>query len=182
MTATTQRQTRRILRTGSNQKDEPSLFAAGVKAGFAGGVAVSLLLLIYQIDFNLLRWVLVPLGLVVVWIVTGIMAAMFAGDAVRTSRQGARLGVVAGLVSGVIAGIASMVIAATGATFVSFGEGVLSQFSQSQLDGLASLGVSVETIRAAGATIGALFACGMGGMVVSGLLGALGGLIYPRVR
>ncbi|MFQ5611358.1 MAG: hypothetical protein ACE5H9_04415 [Anaerolineae bacterium] len=157
------------------------MFTPGLKAGLAGGVAVSILLLIYQIDFNIIRWVLVPLGLLIMWVVTGIMAAMFAGEAVVTSRQGAQVGATAGLVSGVIAGIVAMIIAATGATFVNFGEGVLTQFSQSQLDTLAGVGVTVDTIKASGAAIGALFACGLGGMSLSAALGAIGGLIYPRV-
>jgi hypothetical protein len=181
MTVTTQRRTRRIFRAGDKNKEGPSLFGSGLKAGLAGGTGISLLLLVYQVDFNLLRWVLVPLGLLIVWIVTGILAAMLAGDSVQSGRQGARIGAMSGLISGVIAGIVAMIVAALGGTFIDFGEGMLTQFSQTQLNDLAALGVSIGTIKAAGAAIGALFACGVGGMVISGLLGALGGLIYPKV-
>ena len=141
---------------------------------------VSFLLLLHQISSPFLQNVLIPPVMVIVWVVTGIGAAMMAGNQVITSRQGGRIGVVAGLVSGIVGGIAAMTIAAFGTTFTSYGEGVLAQFSDTQLATLMEVGFTEQMIATSGSVLSAMFVCGAGGMVVSALFGWLGGWLYPK--
>lgn len=157
------------------------LLGAALKAGLAGGAGVSLLLLVYQVvSFPFLQRGLIPPAILIVWIVTGIGAAMLAGEQVQTSRDGGKVGVLAGLVAGVVGGIASMVVAAFGATFTRYGEGILIQLSDTQLAALNNAGFTERLIVLSGSVIMAMFVCGVGGMVVSALLGGFGGWLYPK--
>jgi hypothetical protein len=157
------------------------LFGAAFRAGFWGGVGISALLVVYQISsIPLLRSILIPPAMIIVWIVTGIGAAMLSGDLVRTSHEGSRVGVIAGLISGAISGITAMIIAAFGVTFVQYGEGILVQFSDTQLAALTESGLTEQLIILSGSIISALFACGVGGMFVAALLGGFGGWLYPK--
>jgi len=168
-------------RTASQVVSVRSLLGAALKAGLAGGAAVSLLLLVYQVvSFPFLQRGLIPPAILIVWIVTGIGAAMLAGEQVQSDRDGGKVGVLAGLVSGVVGGIASMVIAAFGATFTRYGEGILIQLSDTQIASLNNAGFTEQLIVLSGSVITALFVCGVGGMVVSALLGGFGGWLYPK--
>ncbi len=153
---------------------------AAFKAGVTGGIVISLLLILHQISSPFLQNVLIPPVLIIVWIVTGIGAAMMAEDRVIISKQGGKTGVIAGLISGIVGGITSMVIAALGTTFIGAGEGILLQFSDTQLISLAKAGFTEQMIATSGSVISAMFVCGGGGMAVSALLGGLGGWLYPK--
>ena len=161
-------------------KTKPRILGDAFKAGLIGGLAISVLLWVYQISIELLRIALVPAALIIVWIVTGIGAAMLAGNKIKTSQEGGIVGVIAGLVSGVVQGINSMIIAAFGLTFTERGQGVLAQFSDSQLTGLLESGITSNLIVLSGSIIAAMFVCGVGGMFVSALLGGFGGWLYPK--
>ncbi len=167
-----------------NKKPTPTqirlLFNAALRAGVIGGGAVSLLLLVNLIAFPLLRNILMPPAFVIVWIVTGIGAAMLAGNLVKTSQDGRRVGVLAGLISGVVGGLTSIILAAFGVSFTQIGAGVLTEFSQAQLAAMAESGITEQLLALAGSIVAALFVCGIGGMVVSALLGGLGGWLYPK--
>lgn len=153
------------------------IFSAALRAGFWGGLAISALLLVYQISFPL-KMALIPPALITVWIVTGIGAAMLM-DA-KTSRDSSKVGAIAGIVSGTVGGITAMIIAAFGKTFA--GLGIMEQFTAAQVNALANSGLTERVIVLAGQVIAALLTCGIGGIVVSALLGWLGGWLYPRLN
>jgi hypothetical protein len=125
---------------------------------------------------------LVTLGFVVVWIGTGILAGLLAEDRIQTRRQAVANGAMAGFVAGIGGGIAAMVIAAFGALFPDLGEGVLAQFSPGQLEALAQIGIAPEAVRLGGSILSALLTCGIGGTLVSAILGSLGGRMYFGLR
>lgn len=156
-----------------------TILSTAFKAGFWGGLGISALLLVYQISFPL-KTALIPPAMIIVWIVTGIGAAMLMGSDVETSQDGRKVGVIAGIVSGTIAGITAMIIAAFGSTFGQLG--ILEQFSEAQLKTLTESGFTDQLIIVAGQIIAALFACGIGGIIVSGLLGGFGGWLYPKLN
>ena len=156
---------------------------SALKAGLAGSVGLLVVLLISLVPIpSPLGTCLVAFGFVVVWVGTGMLAGVLAGDGVKTRRQAVGAGAMAGFVAGIGGGIAAMVIAAFGALFPDLGEGVLAQFSPSQLEALAQVGLVPEAIRLAGSVLSAMLACGVGGTAVSVALSALGGRIYFRVR
>ena len=153
---------------------------AAIKAGIGGGIAASLLLLVNQIAFPLLRTVLIPPAFVTVWIVTGIAAAMFAGTRVKTPRDGFHVGLLAGIVAGTVSGLVAMLMAAFGVTFKQVGAGILTQFSAAQLESMAQSGITEQLLSAISMVIAALFVCGAGGILVAALLGGVGGWLYPK--
>lgn len=155
------------------------IFRAALRAGFWGGLAISALLLVYQISFPL-KMALIPPALITVWVVTGIGAAMLMDANVKTSQDGSRVGAIAGIVSGTIGGITAMIIAAFGKTFA--GLGIMEQFTAAQVNALANSGLTERIIVLSGQIIAALLTCGIGGIVVSALLGWLGGWLYPRLN
>ncbi|OQY47347.1 MAG: hypothetical protein B6242_05225 [Anaerolineaceae bacterium 4572_78] len=150
-------------------------------AGFVGGVAVSILVVFYQIAFPLLRFFLIPSALIIIWIVTGIGAAMVSGEHVRTSQEGGRVGILAGIVSGTLSGIVSLIIAALGITFVGIGEGFQQQFSETQLEFFVQMGISSELLILIGSVLTSLFVCGFGSMFISIMLSGFGGWLYPKI-
>lgn len=155
------------------------IFRAALRAGFWGGLAISALLLVYQISFPL-KMILIPPALITVWIVTGIGAAMLMDAHIRTSRDSSKVGAIAGIISGTIGGITAMIVAAFGQTFA--GLGIMEQFTAAQVNALANSGLTERVIVLSGQIIAALFTCGIGGIVVSALLGWLGGWLYPRLN
>ncbi len=148
------------------------------KAGLIGGTGISLLWLIFQITAPPLKTFLIPPAAIIVWLVTGIGAAMLTENSAASSRAG----LIAGLVSGTVSGIAAMIIAAFGSSFVRTGEGFSAQFSGAQLSTMAEKGLTEALVMLFGGIMAALFACGIGGMVAAGLLGWLGGWLYPRLN
>jgi hypothetical protein len=155
-------------------------FSASFKAGLVGGFAVSLLLVVNQVSPGLLQRVLIPPALVIVWVVTGIGAAMLCDDKILSSRDGGRVGLVAGIIAGIFGGITAMVIAAFGGSFISSGEGILSQLSDTQMASLTTIGFTEQLIVLSGSILAALFTCGFAGMVVAAFLGWVGGWLYPK--
>jgi hypothetical protein len=168
--------------TMSNQSraSRRGTFGASFKSGLLGGFAISLLLVVNQVSPGLLQTVLIPPALLIVWVVTGIGAAMLCDDKVKTSRDGGRVGLVAGIIAGIFGGITAMIIAAFGGSFLSYGEGILSQLSDTQMASLTAMGFNDPLIALSGSILSALFTCGFGGMFISALLGSVGGWLYPK--
>ena len=160
-----------------------AISAAGLKAGLAGGVGLMILRLISLIPSNAFTLCLVVPGILVVGLSTGMLAGLLAGDKLETHGQAMRAGAWAGFVAGISGGIAGMVIAAFGAILLlDMGEGLVAQFSASQLEMLAQMGILPETIRLAGSVLSALLFCGVGGTATSVILSTLGGRIYSGWR
>ena len=158
----------------------PRTFGASFKSGIMGGFAIGLLLLVYQISPNFLQTVLIPPALLIVWVVTGIGAAMLCDDQIKTSRDGGRVGLVAGLVAGIVGGVVGMIIAAFGLTFQNYGQGFLENITDSNMALLSEAGFTTDLVALMGSILTAMFSCGLGGMVVAGLLGWFGGWLYPK--
>jgi hypothetical protein len=164
-------------------KDARVMSVSGLKAGLAGSIGLLVFLLLSLVPIpSPLNILLVGLGFFVVWISTGMLAGVLAGEEIQTRRQAVGTGAMAGFVAGIGGGIAGMVIAAFGALFPDLGEGVLAQFSPSQLEALAQIGILPDTIRLAGSVLSSMVTCGIGGTAVSVILGSLGGRIYFRLR
>ena len=160
-----------------------AISAAGLKAGLVGGVGLLILRLISLIPSNVFTLCLVVPGILVVCLSTGMLAGLLAGDKLETHGQAMRAGAWAGFVAGISGGIAGMVIAAFGAVLLlDMGEGLVAQFSASQLEMLAQMGILPETIRLAGSVLSALLFCGVGGTATSVILSTLGGRIYSGWR
>ena len=160
-----------------------AISAAGLKAGLAGGVGLMILRLISLIPSNAFTLCLVVPGILVVGLSTGMLAGLLAGDKLETHGHAMRAGAWAGFVAGISGGIAGMVIAAFGAVLLlDMGEGLVTQFSASQLEMLAQMGILPETIRLAGSVLSALLFCGVGGTATSVILSTLGGRIYSGWR
>lgn len=160
-----------------------AISAAGLKAGLAGGVGLLILRLISLIPSSAFTLCLVVPGIIVVCLSTGMLAGLLAGDKLETHGQAMRAGAWAGFVAGIVGGIAGMVIAAFGAILIlDMGEGLMAQFSASQLQSLAEMGILPETIRLAGSVLSALLLCGVGGTATSVILSTLGGRIYSGWR
>ena len=160
-----------------------AISAAGLKAGLVGGVGLMILRLISLIPSNVFTLCLVVPGILVVCLSTGMLAGLLAGDKLETHGHAMRAGAWAGFVAGISGGIAGMVIAAFGAVLLlDMGEGLVAQFSASQLEMLAQMGILPETIRLAGSVLSALLFCGVGGTATSVILSTLGGRIYSGWR
>ncbi len=158
-----------------------NLFGAGLRAGSAGGLAVSLLLIVYPFSVNWVRTILMPPALIILWVVTGLAAAMLTGGRVRTQREGRKVGTIAGLVSGTLAGIVAMILAALDLIFSDLKAGIVEQFSFEQLNTLAASGFEEALVATIGTIIMALFTCGFGGMFGASIFGLLGGWLYVRL-
>ncbi len=160
-----------------------AISSAGLKAGLVGGVGLAVLRLISLIPSNAFTLCLVVPGILVVGLSTGMLAGLLAGDKLETHGHAMRAGAWAGFVAGLTGGIAGMVIAAFGAVLLlDMGEGLVAQFSTSQLESLAQMGILPETIRLAGSVLSALLLCGVGGTATSVVLSTLGGRIYSGWR
>jgi hypothetical protein len=160
-----------------------AISSAGLKAGLAGGAGLAILRLISLIPSSAFTLCLVVPGILVVCLSTGMLAGLLAGDKLETHRHAMRAGAWAGFVAGITGGIAGMVIAAFGAILLlDMGEGLVAQFSASQLESLAQMGILPETIRLAGSVLSALLLCGVGGTATSVVLSTLGGRIYSGWR
>ncbi len=179
------RPTRRRQRTKSKaikvqkRKDSGSLVASSLKASLVGGFGILLLMLISLIPFQLLALLVIP-GFLVVWLCTGMLASIIAGDKVQTSQDGGKVGWMAGFWSGIYGGLAAMILAATGIFMVNFGQGVAAQFPPDQLPLFLS-SLSPDAIAITGRIFGALLIYGVIGSLVSGLFSSLGGMIYPKL-
>jgi len=160
-----------------------AISAAGLKAGLAGGVGLMILRLISLIPSDAFTLCLVVPGIIVICLSTGMLAGLLAGDKLETHAHAMRAGAWAGFVAGISGGIAGMVIAAFGAVLLlDMGEGLMAQFSASQLETWAQMGILPETIRLIGSVLSALLFCGVGGTATSVILSTLGGRIYSGWR
>ena len=156
-----------------------SLFGSSLKASLVGGVGVFLLTLISLIPFQFLAFLVIP-GFLVVWLSTGMLAAIFAGDKVNNTHQGGKVGWMAGFWSGIYGGIITMVMAAAGIFMVNFGQGVVSQFPPEQLPVFFST-LTPGAIAIIGRVLGALIIFGVFGSLIAALFSSIGGMLYPKL-
>jgi len=155
------------------------LFASSLKASLVGGIGILLLMLISLIPVQYLAFLVIP-GFLVVWLSTGMLAGIFAGDSVTTSQQGGKVGWMAGFWSGIYGGLIAMVLAAFGIFMANFGQNVAAQFPPEQLPLFLS-SLSPQIIAIAGRVFGALIIYGVIGSLISGLFSSIGGMIYPKL-
>ena len=164
-----------------NQTQRGGTFGAAFKAGILGGFAISLLLVVRQLaPIPLLQVILIPPALIIIWVVTGIGAAMFCDNQIHAGKDGARVGMVAGIISGTLGGITAMILAAFGLFLQDYGQGALVQVPDTNLLALTELGFNEELVVLSGSILTALFACGLVGIVVAALLGRFGGWLYTK--
>jgi len=195
MTVTPQRrkQTGVVSSPGRQQKSKRSqknqsagsIIVPGLKASLAGGFGFLFLMLIGLIPpvENLpisLAFLVVP-GFLVVCLSTGLLASILAGDRVENSHQGGKVGWMAGFWAGIFGGIVAMIMAAFGIYMANFGQGIVNQFTPDQLQTFTRYGLTPETIALTGRVFGALLVYGFAGSLVSALLSAFGGMIYPKL-
>ena len=164
-----------------------SIIVPSLKASLVGGFGMLILMLISLIPpladnlpFVSLAYLVIP-GFLVVCLATGLLASILAGDAVQNSHQGGKVGWMAGFLAGVFGGIVAMLLAAVGAFMGSFGQGVVNQFTPEQLESLINYGLTPEAIALAGRVFGALIVYGIVGSLLSALISAIGGMIYPKL-
>jgi hypothetical protein len=164
-----------------NRTQRGVTFSAAFKAGILGGFAISLLLVVRQLaPIPLLQVILIPPALVIIWVLTGIGAAMFCDDRIQSAKDGARVGTVAGIIAGTLGGITAMILAAFSLFLQDYGQGTLAQIPDTNLLALTELGFNEELVVLSGSILTALFACGLGGIVITALLGRFGGWLYTK--
>ena len=154
---------------------------AGLKAGLVGGLGLIFLQLVNLIQIPLLLCLELP-GYILLLLMTGALAGLFGSRYIGTAGQAVRVGALSGFVTGIIGGMLGMILAGFGLTLRSLGYGVVTQFSSSQLEGLAKSGVTPDVIQVAGSVFFALLIWGLGGTLLSMLLSAAGGRLYYRLR
>ncbi|HMR63096.1 MAG TPA: hypothetical protein PKE64_03705 [Anaerolineae bacterium] len=191
MTVTTQRRRQSQLTPSVQRRQHiskqiqavpSSNVAPSLKASLVGGFGILILMLIglipppENLPFVSLAFLVVP-GFLVVCLATGLLAGIFAGEAVTNSHEGGKLGWMAGFWAGIFGGIVAMFLAAIGLLMENFGLNVASQFSTD----LGSLGLSAGAIALTGRVVGALVVYGIIGSLVSGLLSSIGGMLYPKL-
>ncbi len=173
---------RRNKRAVKTQKPQSSgsVFASSLKASLIGGFGILLLMLIGLIPLWYLAFLVIP-GFLVVWISTGLLAGVLAGDHIKSSHQGGKVGWMAGFWAGVFGGLVAMILAATGVLMANFGQGFVNQFTPEQLAGLVEYGLTPNVVALMGRVLGALVVYGVIGSLISGLFSSLGGMIYPKL-
>jgi hypothetical protein len=114
------------------------------------------------------------------------LAGIFAGDRVKSSYEGGKVGWMAGFWSGIYGGIIAMILAAIGISvlgipIVNFGQGIVSQISPETLESLMSIGLTTDMIALVGRVFGMFIIVGIIGSLISGLFSSIGGMIYPKL-
>jgi len=193
MTVITQQQQPQVITTPRRRKakrtqkkaSSGSLIISSLKASLVGGFCVLLLMLISLIPLQFLACLVVP-GFLVAWLSTGMLAGIFAGDNVNNSYQGGKVGWMAGFWAGIYGGIIAMILAAVGVSvlgipIVNFGQGIVNQISAEDLQGLVSIGLTVDVIALMGRVFGMFIIVGVIGSLISGLFSSIGGMIYPKL-
>ncbi|MDX1520842.1 MAG: hypothetical protein R3264_04390 [Anaerolineae bacterium] len=177
----TKSQRRRKTKSRRSQKvaKGSSFIASSLKASIVGGIGVLVLSLISLIPFQFLAFLVIP-GFLVVWLSTGMLAAIFAGDNVTNSQQGGKVGWMAGFWSGIYGGLIAMIMAATGMFMINFGQGIANQFPPSELPPLLNT-LTPNTIAIMGRVFGALIVFGVIGSLIAGLFSSFGGMLYPKL-
>jgi hypothetical protein len=156
------------------------LTVPGFKASLAGGVGMLLLILISLFpikDLPLWPHILVIPGLLIVWLGTGMLAGVLAGDGISSSHQGGKVGWVAGFWAGIYGGIILMILAAVEIILTGFGHNVAGQLAP-ELEGW---GLTPDTVAMAARVFGALLVGGIMGSMISALFSSLGGMIYAKL-
>ncbi|MDM8518732.1 hypothetical protein QUF64_01695 [Anaerolineales bacterium HSG6] len=195
MTVTTQQQQRQpqyappthYQQAHKNQPNQQNQHAAlmvwsSLKASFAGGIGLLLLMLLSlippneNIPFFSLAYLVWP-GFPVVCLATGLLASLMASDSIRNTHQGGKVGWMAGFWAGVYGGIIAMIMAAAGFLMVDLGQNIASQFMW-----LVDYGVNFDTLSLAGRVFWAMIIFGVGGSMVSAMLSSIGGMIYPKLN
>lgn len=171
-------------RSASSHNAEATTRALGIvaiKAGAAGALAMALLMLVGLADIPLLPCLVVP-GFILILMANGILAGLLANERLNSPGQARQAGLLAGLVTGLGAAFVAILLAALGLMFTNLGEGVRAQFTPEQLQNLAEMGISPQTVRIAGAVFFALLLWGVFGTVIAATLGMLGAYLYYRLR
>jgi len=170
-----------------------SLVVPGLKASLIGGAGICILILIGLIPppdnvpfVSIILAFLVIAGFFVVCLSTGGLAGLFAGNDVKSTYQGGKVGWLAGFWAGVYGGIFAMLLAAIGVSVfglptANFGQGVVNQFTPEQLAGLANYGLTSGAIALVGRVFSTLLILGVIGSLISALLSLVGGMIYPKL-
>jgi hypothetical protein len=182
---TTPRRRQKTQRKAQKRAQPGSLIVPSLKASLIGGVSIVLLMSISLIPLQMLACLVIP-GFIVAWLSTGMLAGIFAGDSVKNSYQGGKAGWMAGFWSGVYGGIIAMLLAAIGVSvlginIVNFGQGIVSQMSPDDLQGLLNLGITAEMIALAARVFGMFIIVGVIGSLISGFFSSIGGMLYPKL-
>lgn len=172
--------TARIATTAAVSQSPGAILSASLQASLVGGVGILALLLLGLIDSVALAIIVMP-GFIVVWLCTGMLAGAFAGDAVRNTVEGGKVGWLAGFWSGVYGGIAAMIMAAFGLYFTWFGDNLVVQLTAEQVATFSSYGFTPAMIAMASRVIFALIASGIIGSLVSALFSSIGGMVYAKI-
>lgn len=165
---------------------------AGMKAGLIGGVIAVVLALMGQIPcLGALIACFSCFGTLLLWIGVGAWAVSMGGEEIKTVREGAGAGALAGAVAAVIGGVANIVIglaraAIFGATAAA---GALAQIPPEAWQALKDVGIQPSllvrwttwTTGFGGALIGGS-ACCLVGIAIAAVLGGLGGLIWKAMK
>jgi hypothetical protein len=171
----------RSVRFRGKETTMRALGSGAFKAGAAGTLAMALLMLISLVDVPLLPCLVIP-GFILILVANGILAGLLTNERLNSPRLALRAGLLAGLVTGLGAAFVAVLLAAFGLMFTNLGEGVRAQFTSGQLQNLAEMGISPQTVRIAGAVFFALLVWGVFGTVVAAALGMLGAHLYYRLR
>jgi hypothetical protein len=142
---------------------------------------MTVLILISLVDIPLLPCLVIP-GFALVLIANGMLAGLLSNERLNSPGQALQVGLTAGLVTGLGSAFVAMVLAAFGLMLTGLGEGVRAQFTPAQLQNLAAMGISPQTVRIAGAVFFALLIWGVFGTVIAAALGMLGAHLYYRLR
>lgn len=182
-----------VSKKSKKSQQNTSLVVPGLKASLIGGAGIFILILIALIpppeNFPFVSIILASLviaGFFVVCLSTGLLAGIFAGNDVKSSYQGGKVGWVAGFWAGVYGGIFAMLLSAVGVSVfglptANFGQGIVNQFTAEQLTGLANYGLTSGAIALVGRVFGTLIILGVIGSLISALLSSIGGMIYPKL-
>lgn len=171
----------RSMRFRDEETSIRALSSGAFKAGAAGTLAMALLMLISLVDIPLLPCLVVP-GFILILVANGVLAGLLANERLNSPGQARQAGLLAGLVTGLGVAFVAVLLAASGLMFTNLGEGVRAQFTPGQLQNLAEMGISPQTVRIAGAVFFALLLWGVFGTVIAATLGMLGAYLYYRLR
>ncbi len=163
-----------------------SLVVPGIKASLVGGFGLFMLTLLSLIPppSNLpvvtLAILVIP-GYLIVCLVTGLLAGIYAEDQIKSSQHGGQVGWIAGFWAGIFGAILAMIMAGQGILMVEFGRNVAEQFASQQLMIWGRL-ITPDKIALAGRILGACLVYGLLGSLLSALLSSIAGMIYLRLR
>jgi hypothetical protein len=126
--------------------------------------------LVYQALF------IVP-AFMVICLATGLLAANYATRPHLTTRQGLELGWMAGFWQGIYVALIAMSLAASSLLLVDFGQDVARYFAPVWHPRLTP-----DLIALIARVAGAMVSYGLIGSLISGLISAMGGMVYAQAR